>query len=93
MIVWEAIKAAKKEGKEIFDFGLTPPDNKGLFDFKKRWGTEDNILNYYYYPDVTGYKKYITESSNSEYHRIQGFNYILKAFKKEVAKRFYKHFG
>ena len=25
-------------------------DNRGLIDFKKKWGTEEKQLHYYYYP-------------------------------------------
>lgn len=52
-LFWEAIKSAYYEGFKIFDFGRTSHSNKGLMDFKKRWGTTVVDLNHYYYPRET----------------------------------------
>jgi CelD/BcsL family acetyltransferase involved in cellulose biosynthesis len=40
LLFWMAIKEAQEEGYHVFDFGRTSPDNRGLMDFKRRWGTE-----------------------------------------------------
>ena len=39
LLFWEAIQLAHAEGDSIFDFGRTSQFNKGLMDFKNRWGT------------------------------------------------------
>jgi hypothetical protein len=47
-LFWHAIQLACIEGYKLFDFGSTPPDNQGLMDFKKRWGTTvADFVNYY----------------------------------------------
>ncbi len=38
-LFWEAIQLAHAGGDKIFDFGRTSQFNKGLMDFKNRWGT------------------------------------------------------
>jgi lipid II:glycine glycyltransferase (peptidoglycan interpeptide bridge formation enzyme) len=40
LLFWMSIKKAQEEGYHVFDFGRTSPDNQGLMDFKRRWGTE-----------------------------------------------------
>jgi hypothetical protein len=49
-LFWEAIKIAHEKGFKIFDFGRTSPQNTNLIDFKKRWGSQEVELAYYYYP-------------------------------------------
>jgi len=47
-IYWEAIKLAYSKGCKVFDFGRSSRNNKGLLDFKRRWGTcERNLLTFY----------------------------------------------
>ena len=53
-LLWEAIKNAKAEGYNLFDFGRTSSENKGLSEFKLRWGTKQMALSYYYIPDIKG---------------------------------------
>jgi len=54
LIVWKAIEMACSEGYHYFDFGKTPPENKGLLDFKRRWGARMYDLPYFYYPQIKG---------------------------------------
>ena len=49
-LFWHGINIAYNEKYEIFDFGQTDPANKGLMDFKKRWGSEIMDIPYFYYP-------------------------------------------
>ena len=44
MLLWEAIKQAKQDGAESFDFGRSDLDNPGLVTFKERWGAERDRL-------------------------------------------------
>jgi len=48
-LLWTAIQEAKSNNYEIFDFGITPPNNLGLLKFKSRWGTVNYEIPYYYY--------------------------------------------
>lgn len=54
LILWKAIEMACSEGYRYFDFGKTPPENKGLLNFKRRWGAKMYDLPYLYYPEVKG---------------------------------------
>ncbi len=53
-LLWEAIKRSKAQGYSIFDFGRTENDNEGLSTFKKRWNARQEVLHYYYLPDIGG---------------------------------------
>jgi len=48
LLYWEAIKFAHTHGYKIFDFGRTDASNKGLMDYKCRWGTKVAPLPIYY---------------------------------------------
>ena len=49
IVMWEAIKWHCLNGATIFNFGRTELKNKGLLQFKRGWGTKEEILNYYKY--------------------------------------------
>lgn len=50
--IWKSIEDACANGYKYFDFGRVSYDNKGLINFKKRWGTVETKLYYSYYPQV-----------------------------------------
>jgi lipid II:glycine glycyltransferase (peptidoglycan interpeptide bridge formation enzyme) len=50
ILFWEAIKQACFEGYKVFDFGRTSKSNKGLMDFKNRWGTEVSDMYQLFFP-------------------------------------------
>ena len=54
LLLWTSIEMACSEGYHYFDFGKTLPVNKGLLDFKRRWGAKMFDLPYSYYPQVKG---------------------------------------
>ena len=64
--LWKAIEDACLKGFKYFDFGRTSYDNDGLIDFKKRWGTEESILYYGFYPKNPGS---ITEKRDNSRYR------------------------
>jgi hypothetical protein len=49
LVMWQAIKWCCRNGFKRFSFGRTEPENHGLLQFKRGWGTEENIINYYKY--------------------------------------------
>lgn len=49
-LFWQAIRQARNDGYEIFDFGRTSLHNTGLMDFKRRWGTVVSDLPQFWYP-------------------------------------------
>jgi len=53
LLFWLAIQDAYGEGYKLFDFGVTPPSNKGLLRFKSGWGTHTELLPYYFFLNKT----------------------------------------
>ena len=49
LVMWEAIKWYAGNGYETLDFGRTAFSNNGLSQYKRGWGTEESIINYYKY--------------------------------------------
>ena len=49
LVMWQAIKWYCRNGYETFSFGRTEPENEGLLQFKRGWGAEEKIINYYQY--------------------------------------------
>jgi hypothetical protein len=93
LIGWEMIKRACSEGTRYFDFGLTPPENTGLMQFKTRWGAEDRVLNYFYYPDVKGYKAFVKQPGEPGEEKADFISTTGKKLKRYAASRLYRHFG
>ena len=54
LLIWSTITWACANGYSIFDMGRTARDNRGLMDFKRRWGATMEPLAYYYYPRMAG---------------------------------------
>lgn len=49
LVMWETIKWYSEKGFESFSFGRTEPENNGLLQFKRGWGTKEEIVRYYKY--------------------------------------------
>ncbi|MBW2048191.1 MAG: GNAT family N-acetyltransferase [Deltaproteobacteria bacterium] len=49
LVMWEAIKWYSERGFESISFGRTEPENTGLLQFKRAWGTREEVLRYYRY--------------------------------------------
>lgn len=90
--IWKSIEDACINGYTYFDFGRTSYDNKGLFDFKKRWGTTEKKLYYSYYP---ANPEKLTENRESFKYKY-GTKVIQKmpvlAYKK-FSDSMFQHFG
>jgi hypothetical protein len=54
LLLFKAIEMACTERYHYYDLGKTPPENKGLLDYKRRWGAKIYDLPYFYYPQVRG---------------------------------------
>jgi len=52
LVMWETIKWYALNGFKSFSFGRTEPENTGLLQFKRGWGTKEEVINYYKY-DLT----------------------------------------
>ena len=44
LLWWEAIRRASEAGCTLFSFGRTHQSNRGLLEFKRRWGTQEEFL-------------------------------------------------
>ena len=63
-LLWHSINFAFDTGHRIFDFGRTAPDNNGLIQFKRSWGTEENNIYYYDLKNTTQYNSTGLKNSN-----------------------------
>ena len=57
LLWWEAIRQACDKGYSVFSFGRTHNSNKGLMEFKRRWGTVEENLSAFAHPaeEMSGY--------------------------------------
>jgi lipid II:glycine glycyltransferase (peptidoglycan interpeptide bridge formation enzyme) len=81
LLLWRAIEVACSQGYGYCDFGKTPPENKGLLNFKSRWGAKIYDLPYFYYPKIKGA---MSLEQNDLRHRL--LRYIGKCTPLPVAK-------
>ncbi len=91
LLFWQAIQSAYNDGYNSFDFGRTSPEDKGLIDFKNRWGTEVVDIPEAYYPK---------EASNTNYRNHPLVRYLGRAFShlpnyfiKQIGHLAYRHLG
>ncbi len=49
LVMWAAIKWYCQKGFKTFSFGRTEIENEGLRNFKKGWGSEERLVNYFKY--------------------------------------------
>jgi CelD/BcsL family acetyltransferase involved in cellulose biosynthesis len=52
LLFWEAIRWATAKGCRTFDFGRTDVEDRGLREFKSRWGTVERELTYHVLADA-----------------------------------------
>ena len=88
LIMWEAIRWYSKNGYQSFCFGRTAPSNKGLLQFKRGWGTEENCVRYYKY-DLRN-NSFITDSDRT-HNKI--FKKMPISLLKIIGSLLYKQMG
>ena len=49
LVMWEAVRWACRSGMNSFHFGRTEPENEGLRQFKRSWGTAEAGIQYFKY--------------------------------------------
>ncbi|MGC2423919.1 MAG: peptidoglycan bridge formation glycyltransferase FemA/FemB family protein [Nitrospirota bacterium] len=91
LVMWEAIRHYAKNGFRSLCFGRTEPENSGLLQFKRGWGGQEQVVNYYKY-DLK-LDSYVTETS-----RLRGFHNKVFAnmpvpFLRLAGYLLYKHMG
>jgi lipid II:glycine glycyltransferase (peptidoglycan interpeptide bridge formation enzyme) len=92
LLLWKAIEMAFSQGYRYFDFGKTPPENKGLLDFKRRWGARMYDVPYFYYPRVRGMMS--LKQSSIKHRLLLAFEkHVPLLFAKKLGKIAYHHLG
>jgi len=90
LAMWEAIKWYCRNGYKDFCFGRTEPENAGLRQFKKGWGTDETTIEYFRY-DITknafvfGYRSGVTKVFKTVFKRMPLL--LLRA----IGKALYRH--
>ncbi len=55
LLFWTAIQKARNQAYRFFEFGSTSVHNEGLLQFKRRWGTVEEDIHHFFYPEVKGF--------------------------------------
>lgn len=91
LVMWEAIKWHAENGYRSMCLGRTEPDNPGLRKFKKNWGAEERILNYYRYNLRQGAFVAQTQVVRNAHHHI--FRAMPIPLLRLCGSVLYKHIG
>jgi len=79
--LWYAIKWASLNGFKYFDLGRTDRADKGLIFFKEKWGSQSEVLRYYYLPRSS----FVSSRSGFKFSMV---NTLYKRLPVAVAKIF-----
>jgi CelD/BcsL family acetyltransferase involved in cellulose biosynthesis len=91
-LFWESIRDACEAGDHAYDFGRTAEDNRGLMEFKGRWGTEQIPLPYYFSPPREGLS--VVRSDSLKYRIFTGaFRRMPLGVTTWLGARIFRHFG
>jgi CelD/BcsL family acetyltransferase involved in cellulose biosynthesis len=66
LLWWEAIRRASEGGCTLFSFGRTHQFNKGLVEFKRRWGTQEEFLPTFVQPVPAGEVTYTANGTMTQ---------------------------
>jgi len=90
LVMWEAIKWYAQNGFRSFSFGRTEPENKGLIQFKRGWGTGEETIYYYKY-DLK--KDAYVKNSSTIKSSYTVFNRLPLPLLKLTGRMLYRHVG
>jgi hypothetical protein len=90
LAMWQAIKWYTEKGFKSVSFGRTEPENQGLMQFKRGWGTNEQILNYYKY-DLA--KDRCVEEPNKIMTSYNLFKMMPLPILKATGRLIYRHVG
>jgi lipid II:glycine glycyltransferase (peptidoglycan interpeptide bridge formation enzyme) len=90
LVMWEAIKWYCRNGYKTFSFGRTESENQGLLQFKRGWGTEEKIINYYKYDFA---KDVFVRANNTFKSSYNLFKIMPLPFLRLTGNLFYRHVG
>lgn len=89
---WQSIQDACVAGDHTYDFGRTAGDNRGLNEFKNRWGTRRIELPYFFYPAGEGLS--VVKSNSLKYRLFTAaFQRMPLGLSIRVGERIFRHFG
>ncbi len=90
LIMWEAIKYYCRNGFKTFNFGRTEPQNQGLLQFKRGWGTKEEILIYYKF-DLNK-KRFVTKETGLK-TSYKFFKHMPSPMLRLTGNLLYRHVG
>jgi len=89
---WKTIEDAVLAGDRWYDFGRTATDNPGLMDFKRRWGTSEVPLPYYFDPPGDGVS--VVKAGSLKYRLFtDAFRRMPESLTIRIGERIFRHFG
>jgi hypothetical protein len=91
LVMWEAIKWCSQSGFKEFCFGRTEPENQGLLQFKRGWGTKEDIIKYYKYE--LRKEEFVKDSSKVTALHNKIFNRMPMPLLRIIGMVLYKHMG
>jgi hypothetical protein len=91
LVMWEAIKRFCGEGFKSLCFGRTEPENDGLRQFKRGWGTEEHPIHYFRY-DLRQ-SAYVTGKQRGEPRYTGLFRVTPAPVLNVIGSLLYKHVG
>jgi lipid II:glycine glycyltransferase (peptidoglycan interpeptide bridge formation enzyme) len=89
-LFWKLIEESKMAGAEQLDFGRTDLDNKGLIEFKDRFGTSRRRIIYLRYPE-TAREKGVVASYLQLTRRL--FSVLPDTLSSRIGRLLYRHIG
>lgn len=91
-LFWKTIEDAVQAGDRFYDFGRTAGDNRGLNEFKQRWGTTQVELPYYFDPPREGIS--VVRSDSLKYRLFtSAFRRMPESWSIRIGERIFRHFG
>lgn len=92
LLFWTAIMWGSAHGYQSMDLGRTARDNRGLMEFKRRWGAIQEDIPYYYYPSTAGLAS--TSESSWQYNLLTSiWRKLPLAVTGRLGGYFYRHLG
>jgi hypothetical protein len=88
--MWQAIKWCSRNGFRRFSFGRTEPENQGLLQFKRGWGTKEDKIKYYRYDLKSGC--FVTKASGPK-TSYNFFRHMPSPLLRLTGNFLYRHVG
>jgi hypothetical protein len=91
LVMWEAIKWYAENEFESLSFGRTQPENEGLKQFKRGWGANEDVMEYYKYDLTKG--KFVTDQAKARRIYHECFHGMPFPLLRMIGTLIYKHIG